>query len=141
MKWLTPTGRPKDIRNIYQYRVDWEGEQGSDYAAEILDLLYPYWKHDIVFSELPVVGTRLRYDYVNTSKRIICECDGKQHDDFSTHFHGHREQYKKQIKNDILKDSAAERNGYKMVRVKTYDLPKLREDIKKWFLDVYDITL
>lgn len=143
MKWLTPKGYPKDIRNIHQYRVDWDGEQGSDYAAEILDLLYPYWKYDIVYAELPVVGTnRLRYDYVNVSKRIICECDGKQHDDFSPHFHGNsREKYKKQIKNDILKDSAAERNGYQMVRIKPYDLPKIREDIRGWFLETFDITL
>lgn len=141
MKWLTPTGRFKDIKHIHTYRVDWEGDQGSDYAAEILDLLYPYWKFDIVYAELPVVGTRLRYDYVNVSKRIICECDGAQHDDFNKHFHGHRERYKRQIKNDILKDSAAEKNGYKMVRIKPYDLPKIREDIKGWFLEMFNITL
>jgi hypothetical protein len=143
MKWLTPTGRPKDIKGIHEYRVDWDGEQGSEYSATILDLLYPYWKYDVVYAELPVVGTnRLRYDYVNVSKRIICECDGKQHDQFSKHFHGDcREKYKKQIKNDLLKDSAASRNGYTMVRVKPSDLPALEADIKKWFFETYNITL
>lgn len=142
MRWLSPTGRPKDIKGIHTYKVDWDGEQGSEYSAEILDLLYPYWRHDLVFAELPVAGTRLKYDYVNLSKKIVCECDGKQHDNFSPFHHGDsRAKYKKQIKNDLLKDLAAETNGFTMVRVKPRHLPDLRVDIKAWFLKHYDITL
>lgn len=141
MKWLTPTGRPKDIRGIHLYKVDWEGDQGSLFSEEVLDLLYPYWKHDIVFAELPVAGTRLRYDYVNLSKKIICECDGKQHDLYSAFMHGNPEKYKTQIKNDLLKDKAAEVNKFKMVRIKPAHLPLLRVNIKDWFLKTHNITL
>lgn len=142
MKWLTPKGRPKDIKHIHTYLVDWTAEQGSQFSTEVLNLLEPYWKHDTVFAELPVVGTRLRYDYCNLNRRIVIETDGRFHSQFTPHFHGNsRERYKNQIKNDILKDAAAERNGLKMVRIAHGDLFKLRVSIKAWFLATYGITL
>jgi len=141
VKFKTPTGRLKEI-NIAAYRVDFDGEQGSDFAAEVLDLLYPYWKYDIVTQELPVAGTRLRYDYVNHSKRIACECDGVQHDDpLAYHNRGSKAVWLAQIKRDDLKNRMAAAQGWTMVRIKPDDMPKLRKDIKGWFLEMFDITL
>lgn len=142
MKWKTPNGKIRDIKGIHTYLVDWTASQGSEFSTEVLELLEPYWRHDMVFAELPVAGTRLRYDFVNLSKRIICETDGIQHSCFSEHFHsGSREKYKLQIKNDLLKDRAAETNGFQMVRIKPADLPKLRVSPKAWFKAYHDITL
>ena len=142
MKFKTPTGRFKEI-NIASYRVDFDGEQGSDFAAEVLDRLYPYWKYDIVVAEFPVAGRdKMRYDYVNLSRKVVVECDGVQHDDpLAYHNRGSKAVWLAQIKRDDLKNRMAAANGWTMVRIKPGDMPKLRDDIKGWFLEMYDITL
>ncbi len=143
MKWLTKSGKVKDIKGIHQYKVDWDDDQGSRFSEEVLDLLHPYWKGHIVFAELPVVGGTkgMRYDYVNVTRKIIIETDGRQHGAFVKHFHGHPLNYGSQIGRDLLKDELAEKNGFHMVRIKPSDLPALRADIKEWFLKTHDITL
>ncbi len=144
MKWKTKSGRLKDIKAVHTYLVDWTAKQGSIFSTEVLELLQPYWRRDIVFAELPVVGGAkgMRYDFVNQTKRIIVETDGQQHHTFNNHFHqGSQFNYRSQIIRDLLKDELAEMNGFQMVRIKPEDLPKLRVSIKAWFKAVYDITL
>lgn len=137
MKWKKLNGSLVDI-SIAKYKIDFEGEQGSLFSEEVLDFLYPYWKNDIVLCELPVIGTRMRFDYVNISKRIICETDGFQHTQYSPHFHGgSRSKYLAQIKRDLFKDQIATNNNFIMVRIKPDDLPLTKE----WFKKTYDIDL
>lgn len=141
MKFKTPTGRFKDV-NVAHYRVDFDGEQGSDFSAEVLDLLYPYIKYDVVLAEFPVVGTRLRYDYIDLNRKLAIECDGVQHDDpLAYHNRGSKAVWLAQIKRDDLKNRMAEANGWTMVRIKPDDMPALRKDIKKWFWDTYEVNL
>lgn len=139
MKFKALSGRLVDIRNIHRYRVDWDGDQGSKFSEDVLDFLEPYWKHDIVFAELPVAGKpRMRYDFVNLSKKVIVESDGAQHDAYNAHMHGgSQERYKDQIKRDLFKDRMAEINGFTMVRVKPHDLPLTKD----WFLQTWGVTL
>lgn len=148
MKQKTVTGRIKEVSTA-PYKVDWDGEQGSDFSAEILDFLEPYWRHDVVLAEWPVAGTKLRYDYVNLTRRIIVECDGVQHNAFNAHFHGltstgnsrdplaRSPKYLKQIKNDQLKDKIAHLNDFLMIRILPKDLPLTKE----WFKSAWDLTL
>lgn len=132
MKQKTITGRLKDIPTT-PYLVDFADDQGSQFSADVLDFLYPYWKHDVILAEWPVAGTRLRYDFVNLSKKIVVETDGIQHTQFSDHFHGSRAKYLHQIKNDLLKDRIAEINGFKMVRINPDDLPLTKDFFKHQF--------
>ncbi len=146
MKWKTPSGRLKDIKGVHQYLVDWTAKQGSEFSREVLGLLEPYWRGHIVFAELPipVIGgvKGMRYDFVNQTRRIIVETDGAQHSQMSEFFHqGSRLNYQAQIRRDLLKDDLAEKNGFRMVRIKPDDLPKLRVSIKAWFRATHDITL
>jgi hypothetical protein len=137
MKFRTPTNRFKDIP-IHHYRVDWGAPQGSQFSRDVLLFLYPYWRHDVVLSELPVAGTKLRYDFVNVSKRIVIETDGAQHDDPLNFRHeGSGAKWLHQIKRDVLKDQCAESNGFKMVRIKPTDMPLT----KAFFNHQFDIDL
>lgn len=136
MKWVTLTGRLKEVPTA-GYAVDWDGEQGSQFSADVLDWIYPYWKGDPVLAEYPVAGTRMRFDYVNVRRKIILEVDGRQHDAFVKHMHKNRDAYGAQFKRDIDKDAIARLNGFKMVRVKPGDLPLSRE----WFKATFDIDL
>lgn len=142
MKWKTRSGKLKDIKGVHNYLVDWTAKQGSEFSREVLDLLYPFWKGDIVFAELPVAGTRMRYDFVNITRKIIVETDGEQHGAYNKHMHnGSIWNYQSQITRDMDKDHLAEINGFRMVRIKPDDLPKLRVSIKAWFKAYHDITL
>lgn len=135
MKQLTLKGRTKDIPTA-SYVVDWKGKQGSKFSKEVLDFLYPYWKYDIVLAEWPVAGTKMRYDFVNLTRSIIVETDGKQHDAPSKFFHGDfgmRTNYAAQLERDMDKDAIAEKNGFTMVRIKPHDLPLSKEFFKKNF--------
>jgi len=137
MKWKTATGKIKDIP-MHKYLVDWDADQGSVFSADVLAFLEKYWKYDIVCAEVPVAGTRMKYDFVNVTKMLICETDGAQHDKFiEGHFHRTREDYKAQIKRDVQKDSLAQKNGFKMIRIKPTDLPLTKE----WFKTTYDVDL
>jgi hypothetical protein len=133
MKQITKTGKVKNVKTT-PYLVDWDGEQGSKFSEEVLDFLYKYWKNDVVLAEWPVVGTKMRYDYVNLSKKIVCETDGEQHDDpLNFRNRGSSAVWLAQIKRDILKDEIAELNGFKMVRIKPKDLPLTKEFFKQQF--------
>lgn len=136
MRFVTLKGRAKDIP-IKPYLVDWEGEQGSRFSEEVLDFLYPFWRHDIVVAEFPVAGTKMRYDFINLNRKVIIETDGIQHDQYSPHFHGSLAAYRAQMGRDMAKDHAAELNGLKMVRIVPTDLPLSRD----FFRARFDILL
>lgn len=137
MKWLTPTGRLKDIP-VHRYRVDWMADQGSQFSSDVLDFFEPYWRHDVVYSELPVAGTKMRYDFVNLTKHVILETDGIAHLTPKSHFHGGiPAKWLDQIKRDDLKNQMARRNGFIMVRIEPDHLPLT----KKWVEETFDITL
>lgn len=133
MRFKTPTGSFKEI-GLHHYRVDWDAPQGSQFSREVLMFLKPFWRHDVVVSELPVAGTLLRYDYVNISKRVVVETDGISHYDPQSHFHqGSSAKWLAQIKRDVLKDQCAERNGFKMVRIMPSDMPLSTTFLKRQF--------
>lgn len=133
MKQITVYGRIKDVHTT-PYIVDWEGSHGSLFSEEVLDFLHKYWKYDVVLAEWPVVGTRMRYDFVNLSKKIIVETDGIQHTKYSEHFHGgSRISYLLQIKRDLLKDKIAELNNFQLIRINPTDLPLTKEFFKRQF--------
>lgn len=137
MKWKKQSGKLVDIP-VHRYLVDFDADQGSEFSANVLDFFYPFWKHDIVAAELPVAGTKLRYDFVNITKRLIVETDGIAHLSPKSHFHqGSRAKWLSQVKRDLLKDQLAEKNGFKMLRIRPDHLPLTKE----WVESTFDITL
>ena len=59
MIFLSTQGREKKIKNSTKYLINWKKPCKSKFQKNIKDLLYKHWCADIVFEELPVVGTRL----------------------------------------------------------------------------------
>lgn len=137
MKWITLRGRVVDVPTA-KYRVDWDGDQGSRFSKAVLDWIKPYWEKDAVLAEWPVPGgNRMRFDFVNINKRLIVETDGKQHDQYSDHFHGSQSAYRAQMGRDLKKDEVALLNQFTMIRIKPEDLPLTKE----WLEKTFDITL
>lgn len=101
-------------------KIDWEADSLSKFQKDCKNILAMYWLGDIVAEEQMLPGTKMHFDFVNFTKKIILECDGPQHQAFNPFFH------KKNIfnfvgglKRDEQKNKFAELNGFIMVRVKT----------------------
>ena len=118
MTFLDLKGRKKNIANIRRYYVEWNGETRSKGQTALKKFLYPYWRTDIVFEELPLVGSKMTFDIVNVTKSIAIEFDGAMHHKFIPHFHGSRvSKFLGQIKRDLKKEEWAEINDYVLIRV------------------------
>lgn len=136
MKWKTASGKLKEIP-MHRYLVDWDDDQDSQFSAEVLDFFEPYWQHDVVCAQVPVAGSKMSYDYVNVTKRLVLECDGRQHTSFVPHFHTNRANFQAQVRRDFQKDDLAERNGFTMIRIRPDNLPLT----KTWLESTFDVTL
>ncbi len=125
MTFLDLRGREKKLKNAGRYRVDWNSKTRSKFQDATKKFLYPYWKGDVVLEECPLVGTLLKFDFINLSKKIICEPSGQQHQKHIAHFHGKNPvgKFLGQIKRDMKKHEFADLNGYQIIEI--YDEKEL----------------
>ncbi|MDB4761405.1 endonuclease domain-containing protein [bacterium] len=118
MMFLTATGREQKIKNSSRYLIDWDKKCRSKIQKRVKDLLYSYWMADVVFEELPVVGTRMTIDFYNANKKVAIEVDGNQHYKFNKFFHSNsRQNFLSQLQRDEKKEYFCEINNIKLVRI------------------------
>jgi len=118
MTFLDLKGRPKVLKNARRYYVDWNGGTRSKGQTALKKFLYPYWNGKIIFEEMPVVGSKMTFDIVNVTDKLIIEFDGAQHHKYIKHFHGSRvSKFLGQIKRDLKKEDWAEINGFSLIRI------------------------
>lgn len=128
MIFLSTSGREVKLKKSINYLVDWEGKCRSRFQERVKSLLKPYWFADIVFEELPVIGTRLTIDFYNANRKIALEVDGNQHYKFNKHFHGNnRSKFLGQLQRDEKKEYFCEINNIRLVRILESD--KLDEEL------------
>lgn len=137
MKFKTPQGREK-YKNITKNKVNWDGPSRSKFQKRVKDFFKEYWKYDVVFEEMPLVGTKLRADFANITKKIVVEVDGIQHNQFSPFFHGTLNNYRRHIERDLLKEKWIEVNGFLLIRI----FPEEEKLLSRtWIRDKFDILL
>ena len=138
MRWLI--GSKFVWRNDKQYIIDWDKPARSKEQTKVQELLRQYWDKDIVFSEYRLPQTKLRVDFINASKKIALEHQGKgAHNEFNPFFHNNsRTNYLASLKRDIKKLKILEHNGYTVIETFTEDLNKLS---KEFFIQKYNICL
>ncbi len=118
MIFLDLKGREKKLKNASRYRVSWNEKTRSKFQDAAKRFIYPFWKNDILLEECPLVGTLLKFDFLNVSKKIILEISGRQHIEFVKHFHGSRtSKFLGQIKRDMKKHEWADLNGYQLIEI------------------------
>jgi hypothetical protein len=123
MKFKTLNGKEKILRNAKKYIIKWESKSRSKVQWRVKQFLFTYWKHDVVFEELTVVGTRLSLDFYNANKKIAVEVQGKQHQTYNPHFHANnRQNWLSQLKRDDLKLEFCLTNGIKLVEIYESDI-------------------
>ena len=127
------------FKSYRKREIDWDGKSLSKFQRAVKLFLKPYWKDDLVFEELPVLGTRMTIDIYNANKKIAVEADGNQHRQFIGGFyHASPLDYLNQIKRDVKKREWCEVNGILLVNIFEDDLKDLSP---QWFLEKYKINL
>lgn len=137
MKFKTLTGREK-YKNITEYKIDWAEPSRSKFQKRIKDFLKPYWRYDVVFEEMPLLGTKLKVDFANITKKIAIEADGIQHNQFSAFFHGTLNNYRRHLERDLKKEEWLIKNGFKLIRIDPHEEELLS---RKWIEDKFNIIL
>jgi len=118
MTFLDLRGREKKLKNSYRYKADWNGSTRSKGQTALKKFLYPYWKGDLVFEEMPLIGSRMTFDIVNYTKKVCIEFQGKQHTEYVKHFHGSRTgKFLGQIKRDMKKHDWCQINGFELIEI------------------------
>lgn len=122
MKFKTLEGKEKTIKNIKKLIINWTGKSRSKFQFSVKEFLMPYWKGDVVFEELRIVGTRLSLDFYNANKKVAIEVQGQQHFKYVKFFHGSRLNYLDQMKRDVKKNEFCEINDIKLVEIYPKDV-------------------
>ena len=127
-------------RNDKQYVIDWDKPARSKEQTKIQEFLRQFWEKDVVFTEYRLPQTKLRVDFINASKKIALEHQGKgAHNEYNPFFHNNsRANYLASLKRDMKKLKILENNGYLVVETFTKDLNNLS---KEFFLKTYNINI
>lgn len=100
--------------------VDWNAESKSKLQKKCKALLSSYWAGDVVAEEQNMPGTKMHFDFVNFSKKVIIEVMGGQHYKYNKFFHNKNIFNFVSSKNrDAKKKDFAELNGFLFIEVKT----------------------
>ncbi len=122
MKFKSLTGATVNLRNPRRFAIKWGEKSRSKFQFSVKEFLQPYWRTDMVFEELKIVGTLLSLDFYNASKKIAVEVQGRQHTEYVKFFHGNRLSYLDQLKRDDKKLRFCEANGITLVEIYPSDV-------------------
>ena len=93
------------------------------------------------WSKNPDTGRHLPYDFyieLSNGKKIIIECDGRQHYEENSHFHRNGWTLEKQQDRDIFKMNKALENDISVIRIHQEDVYNYRINWKKEITDAID---
>lgn len=88
---------------------------------EEIESVYPYDKY---IEEFPLPGTKpkLYADFFIPSRKIIIECQGDQHYEYTPFFHKNKYQFYKSQANDRIKREWCEENEIELIEVTENDI-------------------
>ncbi len=137
MKITDLLGREKSI-SLTKYLIDWDSDSLSKVQKATKIFLKNFWVNDLVTEEFTIPGSRLSCDFLNWSKLISIEVDGRFHDSFSKFHHKNRLGFLASSKRDMKKDQWLEANGFLCVRIPEGQVKNLTSE---WFLATYGVSL
>ncbi|MBL69619.1 MAG: hypothetical protein CMO74_14455 [Verrucomicrobiales bacterium] len=118
MRFKTIQGSLKRLSKPHKYIIDWEKESRSKLQFQVKQLLKKHWKSHVVFEEFPVAGTKMSLDFYNANKKIAIEVQGKQHTNYTPHFHGgNQANFLSQKRRDYHKKLFCEKNEIKLIEI------------------------
>jgi hypothetical protein len=137
MKFKNIYGREVN-KNIIPYIVNWQKKVGSNAQTNVKKFFAQYWAGHIVCEEFPVLGSKMRCDLINFTKKIAIETHGQQHDKFVPFFHKNRTNFKNSCKRDLVKHNWLELNGFKVIEIFDNEIKHLTPD---WVKEKFGIEI
>lgn len=136
MIFKTLTGSTKRIKKPKNHLIKWSGDSRSKFQFNVKQFLQKYWKHDMVFEELPLAGSRMTFDFYNATQNIAIEVQGQQHIKYTPFFHGKaKSNFLGQIRRDNDKQKYCELNKIRLIEIYPND-PIDEQSFKKLGLDI-----
>ena len=118
MEWVTITGYKRKYKKLNKYLIKWSGKSRSDIQYQAKQFLKQYWEFNVVFEEFPIIGTRMTLDFMNLTRKIAVEVQGKQHRTFNKFFHNNdRTKFLYQLYRDRDKEIFCKKNGIILVEI------------------------
>lgn len=123
--------------DVARYKIDWENSVSRP-QKRVKDFLFPHWKAHVCMEEFRIPGSRLRFDIVNLTSKIILEISPSGSHRYNAFFHKNRSAYLAAIKREIDKQTWALENNFLFVELGDEDLRNLS---RRLFQEKYGITL
>lgn len=137
MKFKNIFGRDSN-KNINKFLINWDEPCRSKVQFKVKSFFKEIWSSHVVVEEFPVIGTRMRCDLINLTKKIAVETHGLQHEKFVKHFHRTRTGFKKSIKRDIQKYEWLKMNNFEVIEIFENEINLLSKD---WILQKFNIYI
>lgn len=116
-------------KSVSRFLVKWDEKSRSKIQFATKQFLKPFWLSHVVYEEFPVYGSLLKVDFLNATRRIAVEVNGKQHSEFNKFFHSNsRTEYLKSIKRDCAKAQWLEKNNFTLIEIEQDEVPLLSRD-------------
>lgn len=102
----------------------------SNIQAECGAIIQDFFPFENLWKEFTIPGSRLSIDFLLPRRKLVVEVDGRQHDEYVAHFHGHpgKKGFAESKKRDTMKEQWCSENGFLAIRVKTAN--ELRESLR-----------
>lgn len=82
---------------------------------EARELLKKMYSGSIIFEEVKIPGTKLRFDFVFPARQAAIEVQGQQHFEYTPHFHKNVSEFVRALGRDQKKKEFCEINEIKLV--------------------------
>lgn len=115
----------KDISK-YKRTGSRAGSKGEQRLGEKLDQLFP----GMIYEQFPCVGMRLRLDFYVHLLKVAFEFDGRQHDEYVSHFHKSRQKFQASRVRDWDKEEWCRINEIRLIRVNEDTIDEIEELIR-----------
>lgn len=96
-----------------------KGISKSKLQSIVGSFLQENYPRECILEEFTVPGTKSTVDFFLPKIGIAVEIDGRQHNQFTSHFHGNKleNKFAKQKIRDTIKEYWCELNGFKLIRI------------------------
>lgn len=122
--------------NLKSYLIDWK-RKVSNPQFKAKCFLKKYWEMDVCCEELRILGSLLRIDLINFTKKIAIEISPRAlHVNYNKFMHQNRGGYLKKLQSDAKKMVWAERNGFLFIELYDEDLQNLSVQYMKEKFDL-----
>lgn len=121
-----------------KYKIDWNARNVSKFQFDVKSFFKTYWQKDYCCEEFPCIvkltDSKLRFDIINLTRKIVVEANHDQHFKYNKFFHGKKEDFlDKQLVSDRKKELWCEKNKYTLIEIYPSNMPiKLNELLTKY---------